>query len=335
MEKTQLKALLLANFRPVAGIDFADTESATRNALIEFYGLKDLSPREIRIHKDEMFALIEEVLDIELPRALQERVGQFAEVKNFARDDEVMFKINKKGKRRAWLTIKKGSRGGIYQAARLDNAYMAMETWVETVGVFVTLEEIILGKESLVDLMNNILDGFVERMYVQVIEALQTAGSYSPAANATTASGFVQASIDPIIRIIAAYGSPMILGFRSVVDKINNIIAAPAYSTATAPNSDLDEIKAQGYVGKYKGTPVVVLPNYITNEVTNATWLLDESFLFILPGDVKPIKVALKGDFYITEDVHPTGSKEQNGHKQVGVSLLLSNNIGLYEDTTV
>lgn len=335
MDKLQLKELLLANFRPVAGTNFSDVQSATRNALIEFYGLEDLSVREIRAHKDEIFGLIEEVLDIELPRALQERVGMFAEIKNFARDEEVIFKINKQGKRRAWLTIKKGARGGVYQAARLDNKYMTMETWVETVGVFVTLEEIILGKNSLQDLMSNILDGFVERMYVQVIEALQTAANYVPAVNAVSASGFVQTTIDPVIRIISAYGSPMIMGFRSVVDKINNIIAAPAYATYTAPASDLDEIKKQGFVGTYKGTPIVVLPNYITNEVTNASWLLDESFLFIMPGDKKPVKIALKGDFYITEDIHPSGSKEQNGHKIIGVSILLSNNIGLYEDTAV
>ena len=34
----------------------------------------------------------------------------------------------------------------MYQAARLDDLSMTLPTWVETVGVFVTLEEIILGK---------------------------------------------------------------------------------------------------------------------------------------------------------------------------------------------
>jgi hypothetical protein len=280
-------------------------------------------------------ALIEEVIDEILPIKLNERIGNFAEVKQFARNEEVVFEIKNRGKRRAWLTIKKGQRAGMYQAARLDNTFMAMETWVETVGVMVTLEEILLGKYSLNDLMNNILDGFVERMYSQVIEALQTAGSYAPAANADSGTGIDAAALDPLIRIVAAYGSPTIFGFHSVVSKFTNATLDVSTYSPNVPASDLDEIKEKGYVGVYKGTPIVMLPNYITDESTNATWLVDESYLFIIPGDAKPVKVALRGDLTIKDVEHPTGSMEQNAHKLIGVGLLLTNNIALYEDTEV
>ena len=153
-------------------------------------------------------------------KKLQSRVGEFAEVKQYARDAEVVFNIKGKGKRRAYLTIKKGSRGGMYQSARLDDMQMSLPTWVETVAVFVTLEEILLGKYSLVELMNNILDGFVERMYVQVIEALQAATV--PSANQGTGSGIDNAELDAVIRVVSAYGRPMIMGFHSVISKINN-----------------------------------------------------------------------------------------------------------------
>ena len=102
---------------------------------------------------------------------------------------------------------------------------------------------------------------------------------------------------------------------------------------SNTPTSDLDEIKDKGYVGKYKGTPIIKLPNYIIDETTNATWLLDEDTLFILPSGLKPVKVALKGDLTITEIKHPTGSEEWNAHKMLGVGLLLKNNIGLYVDS--
>jgi hypothetical protein len=64
-------------------------------------------------------------------------------------------------------------------------------------------------------------------------------------------------------------------------------------------------------------------------------WLIDESFLFILPAGEKPVKVALKGEMHIEEVKHPTGSYEQNAHKMLGVGLLLYNNIGIYEDESV
>jgi hypothetical protein len=337
MENKELKQILLANFMPVPGVNFSSTEikSATRNAIVDFFELKDLSPREIRARRPEIMALVEEVIDEVLPIKLEEKVSQFAEIKQFARDAEVVFDLKNRGKRRAWLTIKKGQRGGMYQAARLDDTQMSLNTWTETVGVFVTLEEILLGKYSLVDLMNNILDGFEERLYVQVIEALQTAANYAPSANVGAASGIDASELDPVIRIVSAYGAPMIFGFHSVVSKFTNSTLAIGTYSPNVPASDLEEIKQKGFVGVYKGTPIVMLPNYIIDENTNEDWMLDESYLFIIPTGVKPVKVALKGDLTIIPVEHPTGSREENAHKLIGVGMLLTNNIGLYEDQAV
>lgn len=330
MTTKELKALLKSNFVEIPGVNFSEVQDATINALVEFYSLQDLSPREIKANKDLIMALIEETIDEILPEKLQDRVRDFAEVKQYARDAEVVFHIKGKGKRRAYLTIKKGQRGGMYQAARLDDMQMSLPLWTETVAVFVTLEEILLGKYSLVELMNNILDGFVERMYVQVIEALQAA--IVPAANQGSGAGIQTTELDGVIRVVAAYGRPMIMGFHNVISKINNSQFISS-SNPNTPQSDLDELKQNGYIGLYKGTPVIKLPNYIVDETTNAEWLLDESKLFVLPAGEKPVKVALKGDLHLQEVLHPTGSAEWNAHKMLGVGLLLSNNIGIYTDT--
>lgn len=330
MTINELKVLLRSSFTQAPGVNFAEVEDATRNALVEFYGLTDLTPRQIKQNKELIMALIEEVVDELLPAKLQDRIGEFAEVKQYARDAEVVFHIKGKGKRRAYMTIKKGQRAGLYQAARLDDMQMSLPTWVETVGVFVTLEEILLGKYSLAELMNNILDGFVERMYVQVIEALQAATV--PAANQGSAAGIDYAQLDGVIRVVSAYGSPVIMGFHNVVSKINNSQFISG-SNPNVPASDLDELKAKGYIGQYKGTPIVKLPNYIIDESTNAEWLLDESKLFILPAAERPVKVALKGELHLQPIVHSTGSEEWNAHKILGVGLLLTNNLGIYTDT--
>ena len=330
MTINELKVLLKSSFTQAPGVNFAEVEDATRNALVEFYGLADLSPREIKANRDLIMALIEETIDELLPEKLQDRIGEFAEVKQYARDAEVVFHIKGRGKRRAYMTIKKGQRGGMYQAARLDDMQMSLPTWVETVSVFVTLEEILLGKYSLAELMNNILDGFVERMYVQVIEALQAVTA--PAANQGTGAGIDNAELDAVIRVVAAYGRPMIMGFHNVISKINNS-GFIASGNPLTPASDLDELKEKGYIGMYKGTPIVKLPNYIVDETTNAKWLLDESKLFVLPAGERPVKVALKGDLHIQPVVHPTGSEEWNAHKILGVGLLLTNNLGIYTDS--
>ena len=334
MTAKELKTLIKSNFVPVAGVNFSDANEATVNALVEYYKLDNLSPREIKANKTHIMALIEEVIDEVLPAKLEDLIGTFAEVKQFDRDAEVIFNIKNKGKRRARLAIRKGQRGGLYQSARLDEIHLALPTWTETVGVFVTLEEILLGKYTLTDLMDNILEGFVERMYVEVVEALRAATA--PAANHGTGAGFVQEEVDKVIRVVAAYGQPMIFGFHNLVSKINNVVAhtdAEGDLHIRMPGSDLDELKSTGYIGTYKGVPVIKLPNYIVNEVTNAEWLLAEDKLFILPAGEKPVKVALKGDLHIQEIPHASGSEEWAAHKMLGVGLLLANNIGTYTDT--
>ena len=330
----ELKALVRANFLDTPELDFTEVKDSTRNAIIDFFKLEDLSPREIKANRPLIMALIEESIDEVLAQKLQERVEKFAEVKSYARDAAVIFEIKGIGKRRAFLTIKKGQRGGLYQAARLDDRQMSLPIWVETVSVFVTLEEILLGKYSLRELMSNILDGFVERLYVQVIEAMHAAADHVPAANIASAPGIDVDRLDDILRVISSYGSPMILGFHNVISKINNMQQFDQTQTPNIPTSDLDEIKRNGYIGIYKGVPVVKLPNYIVDETTNAQWLLeDESKLFILPANERPVKVALKGDLTIVPYTHPSGSMEENAHKMLGVGILLYNNIGIYTDT--
>ena len=81
--------------------------------------------------------------------AICKELGEFAEVKSFARDAEPLFNIDKIGKNRAKLTIAKGARGGIYRAARLDSKYFSLKTHTESVAVYVTLEDILLGTASL------------------------------------------------------------------------------------------------------------------------------------------------------------------------------------------
>ena len=330
LQFNDLKDLVKVALAPTPSVNFADAQDAAINAMIDFYGLTDLTPREIKANKALIMALIEEVIDEVLPERLQDRVGDFAEIKQYARDAEVVFHIKGIGKRRAYQTIKKGARGGLYQSARLDDMQMTLPTWVETVGVFVTLEEIILGRYTLAELMNNILDGFTERLYVQVIEALQAA--VVPDANQGSAAGVNKTELDAIIRVVSAYGRPIIMGFHNVVEKIHNLVDI-TNANPNLPVQDLDEIRGRGFVSVYKGTPVVKLPNYIIDENTNEEWLLDESKLFILPVGDRPVKVAMKGEMHLQPLVHPTGSEEWNAHKFLGVGLLLTNNIGIYTDT--
>ena len=325
---------LLAVFKGAINPDYtkfslSEANEAVINGIVETFGLKDASVRDIRARQAEVFALIEETVEELLPKAIEDIVGGFVETKTFARDAEPIFKTEKVGKARARMSITEGARGGIYRARRLDNRSFQVDVKVETVGVYVTLEEILLGKVSLAELMANITNGFVERIYIKAVQALRTAKTLAPAANVNSGNGFVEASMDKLIRIASAYGTPVIMGFRSAITKINN--GAGWTQTPNISAKDADDIRTRGFVNVYKGVPVVELPNYLVDE-TNTEFVFNEGDIFILPTEARPIKVAMKGELHIEEVKHPSGSYEQNAHRLMGVGLYLANNICVYTD---
>lgn len=331
--KNELLTLFKAAMAPNnANFSATDANDAAINAILDTYGLKDASIREIRYRQPEVFAVMEEAIDELLPKSVENIIGGFSEIRTFARDAEVLFEIKGRGKQRARMSITEGARGGIYKARRLDSKVMQVPVKVETVGTYITLEEIISGSVSLAELMANITNGFVEKIYIKAIEALRTAKTLAPAANILSGSGFTATALDKLVSIASAYGTPMIMGFRAAISKVNN--GSGWATTPNAPALDTDDIRNRGFVTVFHGVPVVELPNYLVDE-TNAEFVFKEGDIFVLPTEGKPVKVALKGDTTITEFVQPSGSIEQNAHRMVGVGLLLANNVCVYTDTAV
>ena len=310
----------------------ADTvNEAAINAILKEAGLSENpTSRELRDNESRIFALIEEAVDEILPKKLENVLGQFAEVKTFARDAEVVFDIEKIGKNRAKLTISKGARGGIYRAARLDSKYFAPATSVYTASVYVTLEDLILGTTSLAELYANILEGFQEIVYKETFNALASA---TPAAGynrigqgedyVTTDVEGLAASIDMVIPYVKQYGVPTIFGSYQALASMYN----PA-TTSHINTQDSADIRNYGFVQMYKGVRVVELPNYLV-DTTNEKWFYDQSYVFVIPSGAKPVKVALKGDLTIVRNVQATGSEKWEAHKIMGVGLAMANNFAV------
>lgn len=354
MEKQLLNGIIAAmNNQPSASFSAEDVNAAAISAIMTECGLNEnSSAREIRDASNKAFSLIEEAVDVIMPKKLDSIVGQFAEVRTFARDAEVVFDIEKVGKSRAKLTIAKGARGGIYRAARLDNKYFSPAVSVETVSVYVTLEELILGTASLADLFNNILEGFEEILYKEIFNALAigtpaanaygrivdnaTSGSgnhnYDANRNILTTKATLAEALDMVLPYVKAYGVPTIFGSYKQLVNICNPLANTVYAAGYPNNEDSREIREYGFVQVYKGTKVVELPNYLVDE-SNTTWFYDDAYVFVIPSGAKPVKVALKGDLYIKRNEQATGSEKWEAHKLIGVGLAMANNYAVIKVT--
>lgn len=333
MNIEQIKLLVKGALSKDASVNFEDGQNAAVKALLEFYGLNENSSyREVKRATKGDFSIIEEVIDELLPAELENIMGQWAEIKSFARDEEVKFNIPNLGKKRALLSIVPGARGGLYKARRLDGKSMTMSTKVYTAAVYVTLEDILLNRVTLGELMDNILKGITYQVYVEVVNALRTIYTLAPAANKHSAAGLVSSAFDNIVRVVSAYGTPTIVCFESFANKFSNAEGTTNPNVAAA---DLDDIRNYGRVQIYKGRPIVVVPNFITNENTNATWAFSEADCFILPAGYKPVRVGMQGEGYIAPVQIPSGGEEEHYHKIMGVGLMLVNNCGVYHDTEI
>ena len=331
----ELKQVLIAALNGVAAsanFSAEETDQAAVNALLKEIGIDENSTaRQIRAKEDMAFALIEEAVDEILPKKLEGVLQEFAEVRQFARDAEVLFNIEKIGKNRAKLTISKGARGGIYRAAKLDRKYFSVDTTIQTVAVYVTLEEIILGTLSLAELYSNILEGFQEIVYKEVFNALASGRAVAgydrieKEGSATTVKADLGKAIDKVMPYVKQYGIPTIFGSYQALAELAN----PA-SEFHPEMMDSAERRNYGFVQLYKGAKVVELPNYLVDN-KNDTWSYDPKYVFVLPSGIKPVKVALKGDLTLIRNTSAVGSEKWEAHKLIGVGVAMANNFAVIE----
>jgi hypothetical protein len=95
---------------------------------------------------------------------------------------------------------------------------------------------------------------------------------------------------------------------------------------------DSADIRNNGLVQIYKGAKVVELPNYLVDN-GNDEWFYDDSFVFVMPSGVKPVKVALKGDLTLIKNTQAVGSEKWEAHKLMGVGLAMANNYAVIKVT--
>ena len=324
----ELLTVLKAAFegKAVANFSTEDTNTAAVKGIMEACGLNENSTaRELREKEAMAFALIEEAIDEVLPKKLEGVLSQFAEVKTFGRDDEVVFNIDKIGKNRAKLTISKGARGGIYRAAKLDSKHFSLGTEVYTVAVYTTLEDIILGRSNLGELYANVLEGMEEIVYKEVFTALAETSSAAGYDRISTTETDLDKAIDAVAPKVKQYGVPTIFGSYTALQALANSNGIISY-----PDADKDDVRNYGFVQVYKGMRVVELPNYLS---ADGSWIYKDNYVFVIPSDAKPVKVALRGDLYIQRNTAAVGSEKWEAHKMMGVGVAMANNYSVIQLT--
>ena len=273
-----------------------------------------------------VFSLIEETLNEVVPARTLERYGQFAETKTFAQGDKPVF-TRRMGHMRAKQFITRVGLAGVYEVFKLGGESFEVQTSAIGGAAQIGFEEFLDGRADFAEVVNIVMEGMDELIYREIAAALQSSVGQLPTANVVSTNGFDETLMDRLIQVASVYGKPAIFCTYEFAVKM-----LPAEGWVSDTMRDM--VWSQGYLGSYKGCPVIVLPQSFEDE-TNSRKLIDPGYGWVIPAgaDSRPVKVAFEGATHVRERENEDWSRDIQVYRKVGVGVMLANNICSYIDT--
>ena len=286
--------------------------------------------RTYKINQNTIFALLEQTIDDVLPTRVMQQYSQFAEIKTFAQGDKPIFtqKITQASRRRAKQFIGKVGLAGLYEVFKLDGQSYEVATNAIGGAAQIGFEEFLDGRVDFAEVLNIVMEGLDECIYIEIEKQLIGAVDNVQSANKVAENTFVEAEMDRLISIADAYG-------RSQIYCTFEFAATMVPSDARMSDAMREAMWNNGYLGNYKGHQVIVLPQSFEDE-TNTTKIIDPSYAWIIPtGADKPVKIAFEGGAIADEYTNFDRSREIHIYKKVGVRAIFSNAICVYQNTSL
>ena len=300
---------------------YSEMQETLRDEFKEIAGTYSL----YRENKNTVFALLEQTIDDVLPQRVLEQYSQFAEIKTFAQGDKPIFtqKITTASRRRAKQFIGKVGLAGLYEVFKLDGQSYEVTTNAIGGAAQIGFEEWLDGRVDFADVLDIVMEGLDECIYVEIEKQLIGAAQNVQATNYVYENGFVEAKMDNLVSIADSYG-------KSAIYCTYEFAATMVPASGWISDNMRDQKWNNGYLANYKGHQVIVLPQSYEDE-TNAVKVINPAYAFVIPvGAEKPVKIAFEGQTIVDEYTNYDRSREVQIYKKVGVRAIFSNAICVY-----
>ena len=306
---------------------YSDLNETLRNELRELAGSYAL----YRENKNTIFELIEETVNEILPIKVAEQYGQFAEVATFPQGDKPVFnvKVSAASRRRAKQFITKVGLAGVYEVFKLDGKSYEIQTTAFGGAAQISIEEFLDGRVDFAELLDIVMEGLDEAIYLEIEKALIGAADGLQEANKHSQAGFDETAMDKLIAVADSYG-------KSTIYCTYEFAATMVPAEGCVSNEMKNQKWNNGYLANYKGHRVIVLPQSYEDE-TNSKKVIDPAYAWIIPtgGNDKPVKVAFEGQAIVREIENDDMSREVQVYKKLGVAAIVTNNICVYVNTSL
>ena len=289
--------------------------------------------RSVRENKNTIFSLIEQTIDEVLPAKVLQQYEQFADISTVAQGDKVVFvrRITEASRMRAKQFVTQVGLAGRYETFMLDVERLAVRTSAIGSAARIGFEEFLDGRIQFSDLTDVIIEAMDEYIYREIAKALATAVEELPAPNKVTASTFDTASMDRLLSIADSYA-----GAPATIYCTYEFAATMLPAEAWASSDMKDTIWGEGYLPRYKGHNIVLLPQSM-EDATNAKKVIDPSNAYIINSGVeKPVKIAFEGQTAVREvSDNDDWSRDMQTYKKFGVAILTNPSICVYKNNSL
>lgn len=276
-------------------------------------------------NKYKIFELItSEIADI-LPKKVAQNIEIFADVKNYGQGNKPKFTL-KQGRKGVKRFITLVGLGGIYERVRLDKSTLEVTTKAYGGSAYIEFEQYLDKAFDFYELTQLLIDSIEQTIYEQIKLAFTTAVTGMPSAQKDTGAGIVEASLSKLKVKAKAYGERIVMVCTETF----------ASTIPTLTDGDKEDKRANGFVKKYIGMDVVILPNGIDQD-GNVVFADDTCYIFASGGtaDEKIVKVALEGDTIIEEVKNSDGSMEFQPYQKLGVAVASTDGLFAYVNSAL
>lgn len=306
----------------------AENSEAIRNALIKANGgSTKINIKTLRAHP-EMFSLVEELIPAIIDEGFKDEDAIFGLVdyRNVADGDEQEFVIEGNS-----LFVVADAAAGVkgVRRQRIDETQtLPVKTSTKIVRVYEELNRLLSGKVDFNAFVDKVAKSYKQQVLGDAYKALNaitkdTVGFDANYVVASNAAGAEAALLTLIAHVEAATGKPArVVGSKAALRKVPNAVMSDE------AKSDLYNI---GYFGKFNGNDMVCLRQ--VHKPGTSEFALNDSKVYVIAGDDKPIKVVNEGEGILVEGEATDSNdltKEYVYGQLMGVGVACSEKMGIF-----
>lgn len=288
----------------------------------------------------DIYEIIQESSNAVIQEQLRQKIGAFANIQYVAQGEKARFR-NPLSKARAKKFLTTAAAAGVYRTFRLDSPYFEVPTHAQGIGAILDFERILDGTEFYADAMEVITEGLSDVVYNEILSALESLTKANlPAANKAIDSNFDAANFAKIVNIVKTYsddGKAVILASPEFIAEMGpDAIVTPTGSVAGVYSpEDVNDIRNVGHITMFRGSVIVPLDQHYL-DWNNTEKAVNPSYAYILPSSKeKVVQVAIEGGTQIADYQNRDWSMEIQAYHKVGVSIVTTNAIGVYQNTSL